>query len=74
MAPRHRRLVFFSFPGKSFSQTYGPLAGMVGLLLWSLFSAVAVLRMAPPSPRNSKRRAPAPAPQDAEKVELRGRE
>ena len=34
--------LFFSL-SQSFGQTYGPLAGIVALLLWSLLSAVAVL-------------------------------
>ncbi|MDQ1522008.1 MAG: hypothetical protein QOI55_3081 [Actinomycetota bacterium] len=33
---------FFS-ASKSFGQTYGPLAGVVALLLWALFSSVALL-------------------------------
>lgn len=60
--------VFFSL-SKSFGQTYGPLAGMVGLLLWSLFSAVAVLYGAAVAAQLEAVRAGARAPQDAEKVE-----
>ena len=34
--------VFFRF-SSSFGSTYGPLAGIVALLLWSLLSSVALL-------------------------------
>ncbi len=60
--------VFFSL-SKSFGQTYGPLAGMVALLLWSLFSAVAVLFGGAVGAQLEAVRAGKHQPQDTEKVE-----
>jgi YihY family inner membrane protein len=60
--------VFFAL-SKSFGQTYGPLAGMVALLLWSLLSAVAVLFGGAVGAQLEAVRAGARKPQDAEKVE-----
>ena len=60
--------VFFAV-SKSFGQTYGPLAGIVALLLWSLCSAVAILFGAAVAAQLEAVRAGARAPQDAEKVE-----
>ena len=54
---------------KSFGQTYGPLAGMVALLLWALLSAVAVLFGGAVAAQLEAVRAGARKPQDAEKVE-----
>ena len=53
----------------SFGDTYGPLAGMVALLLWSLLSAIAVLYGAAVAAQLEGVRAGAAAPQDADKVE-----
>jgi len=60
--------VFFAI-SKSFGQTYGPLAGIVGLLLWSFLSAVAILFGAAVAAQLEAVRAGARPPQDAEKVE-----
>ena len=53
----------------SFGDTYGPLAGIVALLLWALLSSVAVLFGAAVAAQLEAVRAGAPEPQDAEKVE-----
>jgi YihY family inner membrane protein len=59
---------FFHF-SNSFGQTYGPLAGLVGLLLWSLLSASAILFGSAVAAELEAVRAGRPAPQDVEKVE-----
>jgi YihY family inner membrane protein len=58
---------FFS-ASSSFGTTYGPLAGMVGLLMWALLSAVAVLYGAAVAAQLEAVRAGADGPQDEEKV------
>jgi YihY family inner membrane protein len=58
---------FFSW-SSSFGQTYGPLAGMVALLLWALLSAIAILYGAAVAAQLEAVRAGAAAPQDATKV------
>jgi YihY family inner membrane protein len=60
--------VFFSV-SKSFGQTYGPLAGIVALMLWSLCSAIAILFGAAVAAQLEAVRAGARPPQDPEKVE-----
>jgi YihY family inner membrane protein len=60
--------VFFS-ASKSFGQTYGPLAGIVALLLWSLLSAVAVLYGGAVTAQLEAVRAGVREPQDQEKVD-----
>jgi YihY family inner membrane protein len=60
--------VFFT-TSKSFGQTYGPLAGFVALLLWSLLSAVAVLYGGAVGAQLEAVRAGRSRPQDAQKVE-----
>lgn len=60
--------VFFAL-SKSFGQTYGPLAGIVALLLWSLLSAVAVLYGGAVTAQLEAVRAGVRKPQDQEKVE-----
>ncbi len=52
----------------SFGDTYGPLAGLVGLLLWALLSAITILYGAAAAAQLEAVRAGVPAPQDAEKV------
>jgi YihY family inner membrane protein len=52
----------------SFGQTYGPLAGLVALLLWCLLSAVALLFGAAVAAQLESERAGSPAPQDPAKV------
>jgi YihY family inner membrane protein len=59
---------FFAL-SKSFGQTYGPMAGFVALLLWSLFSAVAVLFGGAVGAQLEAVRAGSRKPQDTEKVE-----
>jgi uncharacterized BrkB/YihY/UPF0761 family membrane protein len=59
---------FFSL-SKSFGQTYGPLAGVVALLLWSLLSAVAVLYGGAVAAQLEAVRAGVREPQDQEKVD-----
>ena len=54
---------------RSFGQTYGPLAGIVALLLWSLCSAIAILFGGAVAAQLEAVRAGVRAPQDAEKVE-----
>ena len=53
----------------SFGDTYGPLAGIVALLLWALLSAIALLFGGAVAAQLEAVRAGAPKPQDAEKVE-----
>jgi YihY family inner membrane protein len=52
----------------SFGETYGPLAGLIGLLLWALLSAVAILFGAAAAAQLEAVRAGVRAPQDVEKV------
>jgi YihY family inner membrane protein len=52
----------------SFGDTYGPLAGIVALLLWAFLSSVAVLYGAAVAAQLEAVRAGAPAPKDMEKV------
>jgi YihY family inner membrane protein len=60
--------VFFAL-SQSFGQTYGPLAGIVALLLWSLLSAVAVLYGGAVTAQLEAVRDGVRKPQDREKVE-----
>jgi YihY family inner membrane protein len=59
--------VFFR-ASTSFGETYGPLAGIIALLLWGLLSSVAVLYGAAVAAQLEAVRAGAPAPQDRSKV------
>jgi YihY family inner membrane protein len=59
---------FFSL-SSSFGKTYGPLAGMVALLLWSLLSSIAVLYGAAVAAQLEAVRAGEQEPQDESKVE-----
>ncbi len=59
--------LFFTF-SSSFGQTYGPLAGMLALLLWALLSAIAVLYGAAVAAQLEAVRAGAIPPQDDSKV------
>jgi YihY family inner membrane protein len=52
----------------SFGDTYGPLAGVVALMLWSLLSSIAVLFGAAVAAQLEAVRAGASRPQDPEKV------
>lgn len=53
----------------SFGRTYGPLAGIVALLLWSLLSSIALLYGAAIAAQLESVRAGEPEPQDEHKVE-----
>jgi YihY family inner membrane protein len=53
----------------SFGQTYGPLAGVIALLLWALLSSIAILFGAAVAAQLEAVRAGRPKPQDEEKVE-----
>ncbi len=53
----------------SFGKTYGPLAGIVALLLWSLLSSIALLYGAAIAAQLESVRAGEPEPQDEQKVE-----
>jgi YihY family inner membrane protein len=59
--------IFFSI-SREFGQTYGPLAGIVALLLWSLCSAIAVLFGGAVAAQLEAVRAGVRKPQDPEKV------
>jgi len=52
----------------SFGDTYGPLAGLVGLMLWALLSAIAILFGAAVAAQLEAVRAGTREPQDEEKV------
>jgi YihY family inner membrane protein len=59
---------FFSI-SKSFGETYGPLAGIVALLLWAFLAATALLFGAATAAQLEAVRAGSRQPQDEEKVE-----
>jgi YihY family inner membrane protein len=59
--------LFFS-RSSSFGSTYGPLAGVVALLVWSLLSSVALFYGAAIAAQLEAVRTGTPAPQDAQKV------
>jgi YihY family inner membrane protein len=61
-------LSLFFRTSTSFGQTYGPLAGIVALLLWSLLSCIALLFGGALGAQLEAVRAGASAPGDAEKV------
>jgi YihY family inner membrane protein len=61
-------LSLFFRASTSFGQTYGPLAGIVALLLWSLLSCIALLFGGALGAQLEAVRAGASAPGDAEKV------
>jgi uncharacterized BrkB/YihY/UPF0761 family membrane protein len=58
----------FFHSSSDFGDTYGPLAGIVALLLWSFLSSVALLFGAAVAAQLEAVRAGAPAPQDRSKV------
>jgi YihY family inner membrane protein len=62
-------LGLFFHVSTSFGDTYGPLAGIVALLMWALLSSVAVLYGAAVAAQLEAVRAGTPEPQDAEKIE-----
>jgi YihY family inner membrane protein len=59
--------LFFSV-SKSFGQTYGPLAGIMALLLWALLSAISILLGGAVAAQLEAIRRGVEAPQDAAKV------
>ncbi|HEV3187234.1 MAG TPA: YihY/virulence factor BrkB family protein [Acidimicrobiales bacterium] len=59
--------LFFS-TSSSFGSTYGPLAGVVALLLWCLLSSIALFYGAAVAAQLEAVRSGVPEPQDAEKV------
>lgn len=59
---------FFTI-SRSFGETYGPLAGMVALLLWALLAAIALLFGGAVAAQLEAVRAGVREPQDADKVE-----
>jgi YihY family inner membrane protein len=61
-------LGLFYRSSSSFGQTYGPLAGMIALLVWCLLSSIALFFGAAVAAQLESVRAGEPAPQDAEKV------
>jgi YihY family inner membrane protein len=61
-------LGWFFHTSRSFGQTYGPLAGVVALLLWSLLSSVALFFGAAFAAQLESVRQGEPEPQDPEKV------
>jgi YihY family inner membrane protein len=61
-------LGLFFAASRDFGQTYGPLAGIVALLLWSLLSAIAVLYGGAVAAQLEAVRAGVRTPQDPEKV------
>jgi YihY family inner membrane protein len=58
---------FFRF-SSSFGDTYGPLAGMLALLIWSLLSAISILYGAAVAAQLEAVRAGTATPQDEQKV------
>jgi len=63
-------LGFFFQASTTFSTTYGPLAGMIAILLWSLLSSIAILFGAAIAVQLEAVRAGAAQPKDERKVAL----
>jgi YihY family inner membrane protein len=61
-------LGLFYGSSSSFGATYGPLAGVVALLVWSLLSSVSLFYGAAVAAQLEAQRTGEPAPQDTEKV------
>ena len=61
-------LGLFYGSSSSFGATYGPLAGVVALLVWSLLSSISLFYGAAVAAQLEALRTGEPAPQDAEKV------
>lgn len=61
-------LGLFFASSSSFGSTYGPLAGVVALLVWSLLSSTSLLYGAALAAQLEALRTSAPAPQDAQEV------
>jgi len=62
-------LGFFFQASTTFSRTYGPLAGMIAILLWALLASIAVLFGAALAAQLEAVRAGTPSPRDDTKVE-----
>jgi YihY family inner membrane protein len=62
-------LGLFFTASKSFGQTYGPLAGLIGLLVWALLSSTSLLVGGAVSAQLEAVRAGATTPQDEQKIE-----
>src|SRR5581483_491735 len=60
--------LFFTL-STSFGRTYGPLAGVIALLLWALLSSISMLFGGAVAAQLEAIRAGASTPQDEEKVE-----
>ena len=63
-------LGFFFQASTTFSTTYGPLAGMIAILLWSLLSSIAILFGAADRGAARSGARGAAAPKDERKVAL----
>jgi YihY family inner membrane protein len=61
-------LAWYFSASSSFGQTYGPLAGLIALLLWSLFSSIALLYGGAIGAQLEAVRAGRPEPKDLGKV------
>ena len=61
-------LGLFYGSSSSFGSTYGPLAGIIALLVWSLLSSISLFYGAAVAAQLEALRSGAPAPQDAAKV------
>jgi uncharacterized BrkB/YihY/UPF0761 family membrane protein len=61
-------LGLFYGSSSSFGSTYGPLAGVVALLVWSLLSSISLFYGAAVAAQLEALRTGEPAPQDAQKV------
>ena len=61
-------LGFFFRASSSFGETYGPLAGIVALLIWSLLSSIGILYGGAVTAQLEAVRSSRPEPRDAEKV------
>ena len=61
-------LGLFYGSSSSFGATYGPLAGVVALLVWSLLSSISLFYGAAVAAQLEAQRTGEPAPQDSEKV------
>jgi uncharacterized BrkB/YihY/UPF0761 family membrane protein len=62
-------LGFFFQASTTFSTTYGPLAGMIAILLWALLSSIAILFGAAIAVQLEAVRAGASAPRDESKAQ-----
>jgi uncharacterized BrkB/YihY/UPF0761 family membrane protein len=61
-------LAWYFSVSSSFGQTYGPLAGLIALMVWSLLSSIALLYGGAIGAQLEAVRAGRPAPKDPEKL------